>query len=31
MWLSGIEAEAKTARDAAIQALESLEGIESSY
>jgi len=31
MWLSGTEAEAKTARDAAIQALENLEGIESSY
>jgi hypothetical protein len=31
MWLSGTEAEAKTARDAAIQALDSLEGVESSY
>jgi len=31
MWLSGTEADAKTARDAAIQALESLEGVESSY
>ncbi len=31
MWLSGTEAEAKTARDAAIQALESLEGIESKF
>jgi ethanolamine utilization microcompartment shell protein EutL len=31
MWLSGTEAEAKTARDAAIQALESLEGVESKF
>ncbi len=31
MWLSGTESEAKTARDAAIQALESLEGVESKY
>jgi len=31
MWLSGTEAEAKTARDAAIQSLEGLEGVESSY
>ncbi len=31
MWLSGTEAEAKTARDAAIQALESLEGVVSKY
>ncbi|MBG7609283.1 MAG: hypothetical protein IZT55_00310 [Anaerolineae bacterium] len=31
MWLSGTEAEAKTARDAAIQALENLEGIESKF
>jgi ethanolamine utilization microcompartment shell protein EutL len=31
MWLSGTEAEAKTAHDAAIQALESLEGVESKF
>jgi hypothetical protein len=31
MWLSGTEAEAKTARDAAIQSLEVLEGVESSF
>ena len=31
MWLSGTEAEAKTARDAAIQALENLEGVESKF
>ena len=31
MWLSGTEAEAKTARDAAIQALDSLEGIKSEF
>ena len=31
MWLSGTEAEAKTALDAAIQALEGLEGIESKF
>lgn len=31
MWLSGTEAEAKTARDAAVQALESLEGITSEF
>jgi len=31
MWLSGTEAEAKTARDAAIQSLESLEGIVQKY
>jgi len=31
MWLSGTEAEAKTARDAAIQALEGLEGIKSEF
>jgi hypothetical protein len=28
MWLSGTEAEARTAQDAAVQALESLEGVE---
>ncbi len=31
MWLSGTEAEALTARDASIQALEGLEGIESQF
>ncbi len=31
MWLSGTEAEAKTARDAAIRALEDLEGVESDF
>ena len=31
MWLSGTEAEARTAQDAAVQALEGLEGIESQY
>ncbi len=31
MWLSGTEAEAKTARDAAVQALDSLEGIVQKY
>ena len=31
MWLSGTEAEAKTARDAAIQALEGLEGVKSEF
>jgi len=31
MWLSGTEAEAKTAHDAAIQALENLEGVESTF
>ncbi|RME05655.1 MAG: hypothetical protein D6803_08470 [Anaerolineae bacterium] len=31
MWLSGTESEAKTAREAAIQALESLEGVISKY
>jgi hypothetical protein len=28
MWMSGTEAEMKTARDAAIQAMENVEGIE---
>jgi hypothetical protein len=31
MWLSGTEAEARTAQDAAVQALEGLEGVESEY
>lgn len=31
MWLSGTKSEAKTASDAAIQALESLEGIKSEF
>jgi hypothetical protein len=31
MWLSGTESEAKTARDAAIRALEELEGVESDF
>jgi hypothetical protein len=31
MWLSGTEAEAKTARDAAVQALDNLEGVESEF
>jgi len=31
MWLSGTEAEALTARDAAVQALESLEGVKSEF
>jgi len=31
MWLSGTESEAKTAQDAAVQALERLEGVESEY
>ena len=31
MWLSGTESEAKTARDAAIRALEDLEGVESDF
>jgi hypothetical protein len=31
MWLSGTEAEAKTAQQAAVQALEGLEGIESTF
>jgi hypothetical protein len=31
MWLSGTEAEAKTARDASIQALERLEGVKSEF
>lgn len=31
MWLSGTESEASTARDAAIQALENLDGIESKF
>jgi len=31
MWLSGTEAETETARDAAIQALESIEGVKSEY
>jgi hypothetical protein len=31
MWLSGTESEAQTARDASIQALESLEGVKSEF
>jgi hypothetical protein len=31
MWLSGTEAEADTARDASIRALDSLEGVESEF
>jgi hypothetical protein len=31
MWLSGTEAEAETARDASIRALDSLEGVESEF
>ena len=31
MWLSGTEAEAKTARDAAVRALESIEGVKSKF
>jgi hypothetical protein len=31
MWLSGTEAEAKTARDAAVRALESIEGVKSEF
>jgi hypothetical protein len=31
MWLSGTEAEAVTARDASIQALERLEGVKSEF
>jgi hypothetical protein len=31
MWLSGTEAEAKTAQDASIQALERLEGVKSEF
>jgi hypothetical protein len=31
MWLSGTESEARTAQDAAVQALEGLEGVESQY
>lgn len=31
MWLSGTESEAKTARDAAVHALESIEGVKSEF